>query len=298
MISSSARSIPAMKRAMSQCLWVKQWITRKLSTARRTSTGARQGYNQQEHNHGAAKFDSSGPELRIVESKEVRVPIPGVRLEVEEFQVGGIPLVEAVRDVELDGWEDEWFANGRFEVESWGPLEEPKMDFVYKWVNGLDEAFKKIRHQYELTQLNDDAGKWISRHGTNRYRDWGELLYSLRSLDRHAAGFISKIQILINSVAAKPDGTGELRPQRSSWLHEDPETDENVLVLNQEAFFREEEQPAIVWGLTFFGTQDLTTRDRGGLMRKAMASFPGPAARGACDRFRGESHHYQIYPCI
>ncbi|RYP41339.1 hypothetical protein DL767_001096 [Monosporascus sp. MG133] len=60
-----------------------------------------------------------------------------------------IPLVEAVRDVELDGWEDEWFARGRFEVENWGPLEEPKMDFVYNWVNGSDEAFRKIRRYVE-----------------------------------------------------------------------------------------------------------------------------------------------------
>ncbi|RYP41351.1 hypothetical protein DL768_010514 [Monosporascus sp. mg162] len=78
--------------------------------------------------------------------------------------------------------------------------------------------------------------------GTNRYRDWGELRYSLRSLDRYAAGFINKIQILVNSVTAKPDGTGELRPQRPSWLREDPENDEHVQVLSQEAFFREEER--------------------------------------------------------
>ena len=31
-------------------------------------------------------------------------------------------------------------------------------------------------------------------------------------------------------------------------------------------------------------------------MRETMASFPRPAVQGACERFRGESQHYQIYP--
>ncbi|RYP89239.1 hypothetical protein DL769_000144 [Monosporascus sp. CRB-8-3] len=295
-----------------------------------------------------------------------------------------IPLVEAVSDVELDGWEDDWFAHGRFDVESWGPLEEPKIDFVYNWVNGSDEAFRKIRRQYELkSPLNDDAGKWISRHGTNRYRDWGELRYSLRSLDRYAARFINKIQILVNSVAAKPDGTGELQPQRPSWLRNDPETDEHVQVLSQEAFFHEEERRCLptfnslaieseiymtpsttdrlvalsddmflgmphaasdfyspLFGSVMaFKSDHYNVRHLGSgrkgwptfgekpfvyytsyllnhrfgararyvqahfghsvsrsVMHETMASFPRPAAQGACDRFRGESHHYQIYP--
>ncbi|RYP69311.1 hypothetical protein DL771_006186 [Monosporascus sp. 5C6A] len=79
-----------------------------------------------------------------------------------------------------------------------------------------EDAFRKIRHQYEMkSPLNNDSGEWISRHGTNRYRDWGELRYSLRSLDRYAAGFTNKIQILVNSVTAEPDGTGGLRSRRS-----------------------------------------------------------------------------------
>ncbi|RYP43009.1 hypothetical protein DL770_011892 [Monosporascus sp. CRB-9-2] len=207
-----------------------------------------------------------------------------------------MPLVEAVRDVELDGWEDEWFAHGRFDVETWGPLEEPKMDFVYNWV----------------TDQTRPSGKY--------------------NTNRHAARFINKIQILVNSVTAKPDGTGEPRPQRPSWLREDPEADEHVQVLSQEAFFREEERrcPPTFNSLaieseiymtlsatdrlvalsddTFLGMPHAasdSTRPCSAhfghsvswsVMRETMASFPGPAARGVCDRFRGESHHHQIYP--
>ncbi|RYP40840.1 hypothetical protein DL768_010580 [Monosporascus sp. mg162] len=95
MTSSSARSIPAMKRAMSQRLWPKQWITRKLSTARRTAAEVRaRATTQQEHNHGAAKFGSNRPELRIVKAKKVGVPILGVILRVKEFEEGGQSVLE------------------------------------------------------------------------------------------------------------------------------------------------------------------------------------------------------------
>jgi len=39
-----------------------------------------------------------------------------------------LPFEDAVSDVQLEGWEDEWIANARFS----GPkLAEPKIDFVY-----------------------------------------------------------------------------------------------------------------------------------------------------------------------
>ena len=295
-----------------------------------------------------------------------------------------IPFTEAVQDVALDGWEDTWFSEGRFDAERWGPLEAPKIDFVYNWVNGSDEAFKEIRHKYELkSPLNDKEGKWISQHSTNRYRDWGELRYSLRSLDQYAAGFVNKIQILVNSVTATgQDGAVELRPQRPTWLREDEETEENVQILSQESFFRQEEQKCLptfnslaieseiymtpsttdhlvalsddmflgtphsasdfyspLFGsvmafksdhynvkslgtkktLPTFGEKPFVyytsyllnhrfgSRSRRvqahfthsisrSVMRETMESFPRPAAQGACERFRGESSHYQIYP--
>lgn len=294
-----------------------------------------------------------------------------------------IPFPDAVRDVELEGWEDEWFSKGRFDVERWGQFDTPKIDFVYNWVNGSEEAFKESRHQYELkSPLNDKEGKWISQHSTNRYRDWGELRYSLRSLDQYAAGFINKIQILVNSVKANRDGAVELRPQRPAWLRDDEETDKHVQVLGQESFFREEEQQCLptfnslaieselymtpsttdqlvalsddmflgmphsasdfyspLFGSVMaFKTDHYNTKTLGGkksvpsfgekpfvyytsfllnnrfgprsrhvqahfthsvsrsVMRETMASFPRPAVQGACERFRGESQHYQIYP--
>jgi hypothetical protein len=108
-------------------------------------------------------------------------------------------------------------------------------------VNGSDEAFKSLRHKYELASpLNDPNGKWISKHSINRYRDWDELRYSFRSLEKYARPFINKIQLLVNPVDVSSDNdTIILQPQRPQWLRNDPSTKQHVQVLSQENFFDE-----------------------------------------------------------
>ncbi|KAI0120620.1 hypothetical protein BJ170DRAFT_589031 [Xylariales sp. AK1849] len=155
-----------------------------------------------------------------------------------------IPFEDAVQDIKLDGWEDEWFSSAHFDSGKEGPLAEPKIDFVYNWVNGSDVAFNEIRHKYEVqSPLNDAAGKWMSQHGVNRYRDWDELRYSLRSLDTYAKSFVNKVQILVNSVGATSQhhSDGEpMRPQRPTWLKDDIPTNDFIQVLSQESFFGDE----------------------------------------------------------
>lgn len=108
-------------------------------------------------------------------------------------------------------------------------------------VNGSEEAFRNTKRPYELNSvLNDDEGKWINSHGVNRYRDWDELRYSLRSLEQYAAGFRNKIQILVNSV----DGTAAGK-QIPTWLNDDPATKEVVQVLAQEEFFDREKHACL-----------------------------------------------------
>ncbi|KAH9883548.1 hypothetical protein F4778DRAFT_775152 [Xylariomycetidae sp. FL2044] len=294
-----------------------------------------------------------------------------------------IPFEDAVQDIKLEGWEEEWFSAGHYDADMNGPLAEPKIDFVYNWVNGSDEAFKEIRHTYELSSpLNDHAGKWISQHSINRYRDWDELRYSMRSLDVYAKGFINKIQLLVNSVGSAADhseGRG-LHPQRPSWLKDDENTRQHVEVLPLESFFRDQEKECLPtfnslsieseiymtpsttdqlvalsddmflgmphaasdfysplfghmmgfktdhynvkhlgkeaiptfgekpfvyytsWLLNHrFGQRNRHVQAHFGhsvsraVMQEAMASFPQPSAKGACERFRGESR-FQIYP--
>lgn len=148
-------------------------------------------------------------------------------------EIQHIPFEDAVSDMNLVGWEDEWIAHASFDVKKWHTLAEPKIDFIYLWVNGSEEAFQKTKRPYEENSvLNDPEGVWLKSHGTNRYRDWDELKYSLRSIEKHASGFRNKIQILVNSVEGTED-----KKQVPTWLNDDKLTTEVVQVLAQEDFF-------------------------------------------------------------
>jgi hypothetical protein len=185
----------------------------------------------------------------VIESPEIDVK-PGtkpIEKEPEEhlsFEEKGkslpeilhIPFEDAVADMTLAGWEDEWVADASFNVKHWGQLEEPKIDFIYLWVNGSEEAFQNTKRPFEENSvLNDPEGIWLKSHGTNRYRDWDELKYSLRSIEKYASGFRNKMQILVNSVEGTTD-----KKQVPTWLNDNPVTTEVVQVLAQEDFFDSE----------------------------------------------------------
>lgn len=145
---------------------------------------------------------------------------------------------DVVKDMVLEGWEDDWIAHAKFDAVKWGKLEEPKIDFIYLWVNGSEEAFKSTKRPYEENSvLNDPNGNWINSHGTNRYRDWDELRYTVRSVEKYAGAFKNKIQILVNSVVGTDAGK-----QVPTWLKNDPETEKNLQVLSQEEFFDPEKR--------------------------------------------------------
>jgi hypothetical protein len=104
---------------------------------------------------------------------------------------------------------------------------------------------------YELNStLNDKEGIWLGSHRVNRYRDWDELRYSIRSVEQYAGTFRNKIQLLVNAVAGPNDSfnatvenpasiTGKQVPL---WLKEDEATRKVVQILSQEDFFDENEQ--------------------------------------------------------
>lgn len=92
---------------------------------------------------------------------------------------------------------------------------------------------------YELnSSLNDDAGEWVASHGVNRYRDWDELRYSIRSVEKHAKSFSNNVQILVNAVEG-PEG--KMTKQRPTWLKPDSAIGDKLQVLSQEDFFGETE---------------------------------------------------------
>ncbi|KAF2179426.1 hypothetical protein K469DRAFT_716424 [Zopfia rhizophila CBS 207.26] len=154
-----------------------------------------------------------------------------------------MPFEVAVTDVKLEGWEDEWISKAHYT----GPhLPEPKIDFVYNWVNGSQPEFVKTMLPYELnSSLNDPDGVWIKSHSSNRYREWNELRYSMRSVEKYAGHFANRIQILVNAFqnyredSSSPITYGKQRPY---WLRDDLE---KVQVLSQEEFFGPDERKCL-----------------------------------------------------
>jgi len=118
-------------------------------------------------------------------------------------------------------------------------------------VNGSDTAFQDTIYPYEVNStLNDEGGKWLESHRVNRYRDWDELRYSIRSVEKYASSFRNKIQLLVNSVADPIEAKGAsvdnpatiAGKQTPLWLKQDKQTRDVVQVLSQEDFFDETEQ--------------------------------------------------------
>ena len=68
------------------------------------------------------------------------------------------------------------------------------IDFVLTWVNGSDPDFVKSISQYR----NDTENTFEdSRQSNNRYADFDQIKYALRSIERHAPWF-NHIYIVTN----------------------------------------------------------------------------------------------------
>ncbi|KAJ4290540.1 hypothetical protein N0V90_010757 [Kalmusia sp. IMI 367209] len=153
-----------------------------------------------------------------------------------------VPFERSVQDIRLDGWEDEWVAEARYI----GPkLQEPKIDFVYNWVNGSQTELQSTMRPYELnSSLNDPEGVWVASHGSNRYREWDELRYSIRSVEKYAGSFTNRIQILVNAFRTRSQKGRPhvMSKQRPVWLKDGLD---KVQVLSQEEFFGEDERKCL-----------------------------------------------------
>ncbi|KAG0645560.1 Xylosylphosphotransferase 1 [Hyphodiscus hymeniophilus] len=162
-----------------------------------------------------------------------------------------VPFEDSTAEVNLQGWEDQWYSEAEFDITEWGKIPEAKIDFIYTWVNGSEDAFRETIYPYEVNStLNDPEGEWLESHRVNRYRDWDELRYSIRSIEKYAGNFRNKIQILVNAVADPKDvahATVEnpaniIGRQRPLWLKDDAQTKDVVQILAQEEFFDENER--------------------------------------------------------
>jgi hypothetical protein len=99
---------------------------------------------------------------------------------------------------------------------------------------------------YEMNStLNDEEGVWLASHGSNRYREWDELRYSMRSVEKYAGAFTNRIQILVNAFAQRAYNATRVHAmgkQRPIWLNNDTTM---VQVLSQEEFFGHDERKCL-----------------------------------------------------
>jgi hypothetical protein len=103
-------------------------------------------------------------------------------------------------------------------------------------------------YPYEVNStLNDPEGKWLQSHRMNRYRDWDELRYSIRTVEKYAQNIRNKIQILVNSVGtegiankASPEAPAKITGRQTPlWLNNNESTNDIVQIIPHEDFFDE-----------------------------------------------------------
>ena len=70
-----------------------------------------------------------------------------------------VTFEDAVRDILLEGWEDEWVADATFDTKKWGNLQEPKIDFVY-----LCKCSDMINTNYPDNDRGKRIGPGLSEH--------------------------------------------------------------------------------------------------------------------------------------
>lgn len=80
-----------------------------------------------------------------------------------------------------------------------------KIDFVILWVDGNDEVWKKQRAKYEQTIRAQE----LVDNSDNRYRDWDNLQYWFRGVEKFAP-WVNKVYLITNG-------------QKPKWLKEDAE---------------------------------------------------------------------------
>jgi hypothetical protein len=109
-------------------------------------------------------------------------------------------------------------------------------------------------YPYEVNStLNDPEGKWLQSHRMNRYRDWDELRFSIRTVEKYAQNIRNKIQILVNSVGtegiantASPETPAEITGRQTPlWFNNNENTSDIVQIIPHEDFFDEPAQACL-----------------------------------------------------
>ena len=144
-----------------------------------------------------------------------------------------------------------------------------KIDLVYLWVDGADTAWRKEKNKWlQITQGTTTIAK--NAHSDERYRDNGELKYSLRSVAQNApwvnhiyiiTGFGQvpkwlntkhpKITIIPHSDIIPKDALPTFNSNTIELcLHNIPGLSEHFLLMNDDLFFNRTLQPSFFFDKT------------------------------------------------
>ncbi|RHZ83239.1 hypothetical protein Glove_99g114 [Diversispora epigaea] len=96
---------------------------------------------------------------------------------------------------------EEWISKRLYNKDR-GSFNDTKFDIVYTWVNGSDQRHRELRKKYR--KIHDSE---------NLYRDFDELRYSVRSIEKYFKRFINKIWIITTDY----ENNDEM--QIPSWLN-------------------------------------------------------------------------------
>lgn len=128
-----------------------------------------------------------------------------------------VPFEDTVNVTSLQGWEDDWISQGKFDNTTYS-LESPKVDVVYTFVESTD-AFKAMKAPYDEAYGRLTDKKWANAQA-RRTRSWDELRYSIRATLRFGAAWLSKIHIVAKDFEQVDNDTQAITRivQYPNWL--------------------------------------------------------------------------------
>ncbi|RHZ86594.1 hypothetical protein Glove_48g72 [Diversispora epigaea] len=116
---------------------------------------------------------------------------------------------------------EEWISKRIYDSNR-GSFNNTKFDMLYTWVNGSDQRHREMRKKYRKVR---DRENW--------YRDFDELRYSVRSIEKYFKRFINKIWIITTDYDNNDDEIQTPSWLNTSWRDSDPRVE---LIRHSEIF--------------------------------------------------------------
>lgn len=142
-----------------------------------------------------------------------------------------VPFEESVQGINSPPWLDQWISKGVYEADRYGPIKISPIDFVYTWVNGSDADFA-IQRQTAAKKSKLNRGDYFTKQ-ENRFREWDELRYSIRSIYQNIPeASRGKIYLIVGET----NGSDVAVPLLPKWLKSKIDRDIVQIVTHRDLF--------------------------------------------------------------